>query len=66
MDIPALSNDSLIDLHAAIRAALAKDDATTDGPKPFGVREHSDWRIWANELETELDKRRIAYAAIPW
>lgn len=66
MNIPGLTDQSLIDLHALIIEALRIDDGITSGPKPFEVREHHGWRTQADAYEAELAKRSIAYVPIPW
>jgi hypothetical protein len=49
-----------------VAAALAEDDATTEGDKPFGVRTYADWRRHADALEAELSKRGADFTPISW
>jgi hypothetical protein len=66
MDIPGLSDDSLLALHRCVAEALAADDASpaASGDKPYGVRQHSDWRKQADGYEAELRARRLAFTPI--
>lgn len=67
MHIPTLTDDSLKDLHTAIKEALKKDDDTAEGlDKPYGVRQHGDWRRDADAYEAELDRRELLYDKIIW
>ena len=67
IDVDKLSTNALLMLYNPIRAALEQDDATPKGqPKLYGVREHPDWRLWAKELEAELDKRGVMYTKVTW
>jgi len=68
MDIPGLSDDSLQALHRCIAEALAADDASPagSGDKPYGVRQHSDWRKQADEYEMELSARGLKFTPIQW
>ena len=54
MDIPKLSNTSLQDLHALLPSACCFDDAAPADKKPYGVREHPDWRGQADAFEAEM------------
>ena len=65
MKIPGLTTESILGLHALITEALAADDATA-GLKPYGVREHSDWRVQADAFETELRNREVKFDKIEW
>ena len=66
MNIIILSNESLQDLHALIREALEMDDAAPKGEKPFGLRDHPDWKKQADEYEAEMAFRRVWFRKIDW
>jgi hypothetical protein len=67
MKVKNLSTNGLLMLYNPIRAALEQDDNTPKGqPKLYGVRDTADWREWADELETELDARKVSYNKIKW
>lgn len=68
MQIPKLTDGSVIELHAKIRAAVIVDnDAARNGRlPPCGVHEYSDWRQQADEFETVMTDRRIEFEAIDW
>jgi hypothetical protein len=57
MNIDQYSTGGLRSLHDGARTALAEDDALPNSKKEFGVREHQDWRDWADAIEGELAKR---------
>ena len=68
MDYEAFSNDSLTMMYEAVRGALAADDAVEQGggePR-FKVRDTSDWRRHAADLEAEMLKRGMAFEVIDW
>lgn len=67
MNIPGLSTAGLLKLHGAILEALQVDDNAPEGyTKMYGVRDFSDWRVMAEEIEAELDSRKVKYAKIRW
>jgi hypothetical protein len=67
MNIQTLTDDTLSALHASILAAMRADDATPPGgPKPYGVREHSDWRADAEKYEAELFRGKLSFNKIDW
>jgi hypothetical protein len=53
---------------ALIRGALATDDALTglDEETRFRVRETSEWKRHAGELESEMLKRGMFFEVIDW
>ena len=67
MNIPALTTDAIQALHSLISQCLECDDALPAGAeKHYGVRQYPDWREESNQLETELDRRKIPYTKIAW
>jgi hypothetical protein len=68
MDYRAFTNDSLTMMYESIRGALASDDAQkAAGEKPrFAVRETSDWREHAGNLEAEMLRRGMPFEIIDW
>jgi hypothetical protein len=68
MKYEAFSNESLIMMYEAARAALASDDAQRkQGEKPkFRVRETPEWRKHANHLKREMLRRNLHVPAIEW
>ncbi|MEI8187038.1 MAG: hypothetical protein WCG19_10110 [Chlorobiaceae bacterium] len=67
MDVPNLTNNSLLMFHADIKQALLIDDTLPDDTaKVYAIRENPDFRIFADTLEKELDRRQVAYPKIVW
>ena len=66
MQIEGLTTSSLRVLHEAIRRAMATDDALPQGQKPYLVREYSDWRAQADQIEGELWWRGANYMPLRW
>ena len=68
MNYQAFTNDSLTMMYEAVRGALAADDALkADGKEArFRVRETSDWRRHAADLEVEMLRRGVAFDIIDW
>jgi hypothetical protein len=66
MNIPALSDQSLQDLHGLISEMVTADDARAPGMKKWGVRLYRDWRDLSNSYEAELSRRKLAFAPISW
>ena len=64
----AFSNDSLTMMYAAIRGALAADDAQErDNAEPrFRVRDTAEWKKHAADLEAEMLKRGMLFEVIDW
>ena len=61
-----LTTGAVRELHQAIKQALAEDDRLPEGKKVYGVREFPDFRQEADELETELDRRKEKFTRIVW
>lgn len=54
-------------LYERIRECLEYDDLLSPGvPKTYGVREFSDWKKCAKELENEMNNKRIPFIPINW
>jgi hypothetical protein len=54
-------------LYERIRACLAyEDELSPDIERPYGVRQHSDWRKQAEQFESVLDKIGYSYKKIQW
>jgi hypothetical protein len=68
MNYQAFTNDSLTMMYEGIRGALATDDALTglDEETRFRVRETSEWKRHAGELESEMLKRGMFFEVIDW
>jgi len=68
MNYQAFTNDSLTMMYEAVRGALAADDALKAGGKEarFRVRETSDWKRHAADLEVEMLRRGVAFDIIDW
>jgi hypothetical protein len=68
MNYQAFSNDSLTMMYEGIRGALAADDALRSfGEEPrFCVRQTSEWKLHAADLETEMLKRGMIFELINW
>jgi hypothetical protein len=68
MNYPAFTNDSLTMMYEGIRGALAADDALKrQGMEArFRVRETSDWKKHAGELESEMLNRGMFFDVIDW
>ena len=68
MNYEAFSNDSLTMMYAAVRGALAADDAQERefaAPR-FRVRETPEWKKHAADLEAEMLKRGMVFEIIDW
>lgn len=66
-DVSGFSDSGLQKLQLAALHAFQSDEGRPAGqPKVYGVREFSDWRLWSDALERELDKRGIGYEKIRW
>jgi hypothetical protein len=67
MDVGKLSDGGLKKLHEAVHHAIETDDKTPPNQdKPHGVRQFADWKQWSDELETELQKRKMSFKKVPW
>ena len=67
MNIQNLSVSSVLLLHSSVRQALETDDnLPEEQSKIHEVREESDWKIWSDQLEAELDKKNAIYQKIKW
>ena len=68
MNYQAFTNDSLTMMYEGVRGALAADDALTrQGMETrFRVRETSDWKKHAADLEAEMLKRGMFFEVIDW
>jgi hypothetical protein len=68
MNYQAFTNDSLTMMYAAIRGAIAADDALVrQGMKTrFCVRETPEWKIHAADIEAEMLKRGMMFEGIDW
>lgn len=66
MNILELTDQSLKDLHSLIGEAMVADDAASTGPKPYGVRETSDWKRQADAFEAEMKKRGVSFKELDW
>jgi hypothetical protein len=68
MNYQAFTNDSLTMMYAAVRGALAADDAQEqENAEPrFRVRETPEWKKHAADLESEMLKRGMMFEVIDW
>jgi len=68
MNYQAFTNDSLTMMYAAVRGALAADDAQErENAEPrFRVRETPDWKKHAADLEAEMLRRGMLFEVIEW
>jgi hypothetical protein len=68
MNYHQFTDDALLMMHYGTRGALAVDDelARLGAERRFRVRETSDWKKHADDLEAEMSKRGIVFEAIDW
>jgi hypothetical protein len=68
MDYQAFTNDSLTMMYAAVRGALAADDAAErqGGEPKFKVRDTREWKKHAADLESEMLRRGMMFEIIDW
>jgi hypothetical protein len=68
MNYQAFTNDSLTMMYEGIRGALESDDELVAlGEQPrFRVRETSDWKQHAADLEAEMIGRGMIFDVIDW
>ena len=64
----AFTNDSLTMMYAAVRGALAADDAAErrGGEPTFKVRDTPEWKKHAADLESEMLRRGMLFEIIDW
>ncbi len=62
-----LTDRALLDFYDNIANALDVDDQTPAGqPKPYEARENNDFRAMAEDIERQLDERKVPYEKIVW
>jgi hypothetical protein len=68
MNYQAFTNDSLMMMYAAVRGALAADDAAErqGGEPTFKVRDTPEWKKHAADLESEMLRRGMMFEIIDW
>jgi hypothetical protein len=68
MNYQAFTNDSLTMMYAAVRGALAADDAAErqGGEPTFKVRDTPEWKKHAADLESEMLRRGMMFEIIDW
>ncbi len=68
MNYHEFTDEALLMMHYGTRGALAVDDELTKlgAERRFRVRETSDWRRHADDLEAEMSKRGIVFEALDW
>ena len=68
MNYQAFTNDSLTMMYEAVRGALAADDSQEKqhSEPRFRVRETTDWKKHAANLEAEMLKRGMMFEVIEW
>jgi hypothetical protein len=68
MDYKRFTNESLTMMYESVRGALAADDAKRLlGEAPlFRVRETSEWKDHAGQLEIEMLRRGMSFKLIDW
>ena len=68
MNYQAFTNDSLTMMYEGIRGAMAADDALKRQGMEirFRVRDTSEWKLHASELETEMLRRGMMFEVIDW
>ena len=68
MDYQAFTNDTLTMMYAAVRGALAADDAAErqGGEPTFKVRDTPEWKKHAADLESEMLRRGMLFEIIDW
>jgi hypothetical protein len=68
MNYQAFTNESLTIMYETGCRALAADDALErhNQAPPFRVRETSEWKQHAADLEAEMLKRGMIFEAIDW
>ncbi len=66
MNIPKLTDRSLLDLHTLIAETLAADDKLPANAKRWGVRSFPDWQQQSDEFEAEMRARKIPFSPTKW
>jgi hypothetical protein len=68
MNYQTFTNDALLMMHYSTRGALAVDDELTrlGAERRFRVRDNSDWKNLADDLEAEMNQRGMIFEAIDW
>jgi hypothetical protein len=68
MHYHAFTKESLTMMYEAVRGALAADDAVErqGGEPKFKVRDTSDWKKHAADLEAEMLNRGMIFSVIEW
>jgi hypothetical protein len=68
MDYQEFTNDALVMMYEATRAAVVADDILRErGMEPrFLVRETPAWRLHAADLEVEMLRRGITFEIVDW
>ena len=68
MNYQAFTNDSLTMMYEGVRGALAADDALIglDEEPRFRVRETTEWKKHAADLESEMLRRGMMFDVIDW
>jgi hypothetical protein len=62
-----MSLSGLKAMHRATSDLLAYEDKQPAGQvKIYGVREFPDWKVQADEIEAEFDRRNEAHTKIQW
>ncbi len=65
--VPLYSTSALKMLHDAIRKGLDLEDSLSiDDSRPYGYREHPDFKWQANAIEKELKSRGEEFERINW
>lgn len=68
MDFMKMSHSGLLLLHNSVHHAFAVDEAARKEGRSieYGVREHSDWKIWSDKIEEALQVKGIDYTPVNW
>jgi hypothetical protein len=68
MNYRAFTNDSVTMMYEGVRGALAADNALKEqGDEPrFRIRETSEWKTHAADLEAEMLSRGMIFEVIDW
>jgi hypothetical protein len=68
MNYQAFTDSALIMMYEGVRGALAADDALEKAHREpsFRVRETSDWKKHAADLEFEMLRRGMMFEVIDW
>ncbi|MHB8172900.1 MAG: hypothetical protein ACYDFU_00370 [Nitrospirota bacterium] len=68
MNSDIMSGKLLLALHNAIRNAFEEDErlVAAGSEKIYCVKEFSDWKKTADELETAMRKQKVDFTPISW